>query len=143
MPSPQDGKPPGPDEIDRGLREILEGVGGDSALREPSAAERAAAPARPRKPGRGARRGKWRGWYGRRRARKLNRPARGGGQSGGWRRLGLSQRRGPQRRGPQRRGPAGRGIRHRKLAVALRWAGILLLFAALLFGLHLLGFGPQ
>lgn len=115
MPSPQDGKPPGPDEIDRGLREILEGVGGGSALREPSAAERAATPARPRKLGRG----RWRRWNGRRRPGKLGRPVRGSG------------------------GPASGGIRRRKLGLALRWAGILLLFAALLYGLHVLGFGPQ
>ncbi len=129
MPPPQDGKPPGPDEIDRGLHEILEGVGGEAAVREPSAAERAA-----ERPGPGS--GKPARWRGYLKAGRLRWPVRAPGQRPG-------SRRWRHRRAAAAGRPGSRNRRLGRAGSALRWIGILLVFAALLYGLHLLGFGPH
>ena len=135
---------PSPDEFDRQLRDLYSGSSGVAKFREPSAAERAKRAAkRRREPGRQRRRPM--SWQKSRQARKLRRPVTGAPASGNhathrsWRRwLGPLGR---LRSGPRRAlSPADRRQRLRTLA---RRAGILVGFIALLFLLHMLGFGPQ
>jgi hypothetical protein len=132
MPAQPDASKPDPDEIDRGLREIIAGSGAESAIREPSAADRASQRAR-RAQGQAKRtRGAWRNT---RRARKLRKPVSEPGRRPGQLRL-RGRGRGPARAGRRTR----RWQRARTLAIRI---GVLVVFAGLLFGLHLLGFGPR
>jgi len=127
---------PDQDDFDRQLRDLTSGVGGAARFTELSAAERAkradarkTRQATPKKP---------MNWRNARKARELRRPVTGHGSAGQSR---------------LRRVPAGRGARQGRLQPRKPWArrlrsagkaiGILVAFAALLFVLHLLGFGPQ
>jgi hypothetical protein len=119
---------PEPDEFDRQLRELSSGSAEPAKFTELSAAERARQAAiRPvPQSGRG-------GWRNARKARKLRKPVAGGapGPSG-------KRTRDPS---AARRPPAtSRGRQWRSVA---RTVVILVAFAALVYGLHLLGFGPQ
>ncbi len=121
---------PDPDEFDRQLRDLTSGQAEPAKFTELSAAERArrsAPPPPPAKPN----------WRATRKAKQLRRPVgdpRGkrGGQA-------AAKRRSSAARFPRQRAAGGR----RRLLSILRTVGILVAFAALLYGLHLLGFGPN
>jgi hypothetical protein len=132
MPAQPDPIPPGPDDIDRGLREIIAGHGSESAVREPSAAERARQAKRqaPRTT---------HGWGHARKARKLRRPVPEPGRRSGRFKLGRQGGAAGRRQAAARR----QGVRWRRLRVAAIRIGVLIAFAGLLYGLHLLGFGPH
>ncbi|HXP19490.1 MAG TPA: hypothetical protein VN840_07575 [Streptosporangiaceae bacterium] len=131
MSQPPEGTAPGPDEIDRGLREIIAGVGGDAAVREPSAAERSRRPAQPVQ-------AKRLGWRNARKARRLRRPVPEPGhrpRRGG---TGRSPAAGRWQPAPQRR-----SRRSQRAWTITKRLTALVLFLGLLYGLHLLGFGPH
>jgi hypothetical protein len=119
---------PDQDDFDRQLRDLTSGQAEPAKFQELSAAERARrAPTPPP-----ASRSKWRNT---RKAKKLRRPVSEPGK-----RPGTPQ---PKRKTPSMasRTPAAR--RKARFLHVLRTVGILIAFAALLYGLHLLGFGPQ
>jgi len=139
MSEPPDGVPPGQDDLDRGLREIISGLAGEARFKEPSAAERARRPVQPAHVGR--RPGRRPGWRAARKANKLRQPVSGPEQPSAkyWRvTSGRGALAGRQRPTPPPR--SRRGQRARSLA---RPVAILLAFGGLLYGLHVLGFGPQ
>jgi hypothetical protein len=136
---------PSPDEFDRQLRELYSGSSGVAKFREPSAAERAKRAAKRRREANRQRRRQPMSWQKSRQARKLRRPVASESASGGratqrsWRRwLGPLGRITSGQRRPL--SPADRRSRLHSLA---KGAGILVGFVALLFLLHMLGFGPQ
>ena len=123
---------PDPDEFDRQLRDLTSGQAEPARFTELSAAERARRAPAPPPPTK-------KGWRAAQKAKKLRRPV---GDPG-------PKRRGPKagkrpssgRRFTQQRRPA--ASRRQRLLSAARTIGILIAFAALLYGLHLLGFGPS
>ncbi len=121
--------PPDPDDFDRQLRELTSGQAGAAKFREPSAQERArqAAAAKPA-PGRDS---KWRSG---RKARQLKKPVGSSGRS--------SSRRKDKTRGSTGRTRPTPSSRKQRMRSAVRTAAILIAFAALIVGLHFLGFGP-
>ena len=123
---------PDPDDFDAQLRNLTSGQAEPARFTELSAAERARrAPSPPPPPTK-------RGWRKAKKARQLRRPAEPPRQRGSF---GAAARRSPKRSSQPGRPTAG-SRRQRLLAVA-RTVGVLIAFAALLYGLHLLGFGPQ
>lgn len=129
---------PDPDDFDRQLRDLTSGVAEAPRFTELSAAERARRAAERGRAAPAGQPGPMR-WRNARKARKLRRPVSGEGT--------------PERSG-RLRGPAGRRAgssrpqqprtrRQQRLRSAAKTIGILVAFAALLFVLHLLGFGPQ
>jgi hypothetical protein len=120
---------PDPDDFDRQLRDITSGIADEPRFTEPSAAERAKQAARRAKAGRATKPSSM-SWRSARRARKLRQPVDG-----------------PRRSGRQRLRPAGRPVprtpAQRRLRSAAKTIGILVAFAALVFVLHMLGFGPH
>jgi hypothetical protein len=136
---------PSPDEFDRQLRDLYSGSAGGAKFREPSAAERAKRAARRRREASRQQRRQPLSWPKSRQARKLRKPVASADATRrlpaqrSWRRwLGPLGRIGSRPRRPL--SPADRRRRLRSLA---RGAGILAGFVALLFLLHMLGFGPQ
>jgi len=128
---------PDPDDFDQQLRDLTSGQAEPAKFTELSAAERLRrVPGPPPSPSR--KKSSRTNRRNARKARDLRRPLgepgpkRGGGSD--W----AKRRRGMQARPPMN--PAGR--RKRFLTVA-KTVGIIVAFAALLYGLHLLGFGPQ
>jgi hypothetical protein len=124
---------PDPDEFDQQLRDLTSGQAKPAKFTELSAAERArrSASQPPPPPGKIH-------WRKARKARQLRRPIgeqqpKRGGPTGAKRRRPAA---------PQRKPPSGSQRRRRLISFA-RTVGVLVAFAALLYGLHLLGFGPQ
>lgn len=136
MPVEHSSAMPDPDEFDQHLRDLTSGRAEPAKFTELSAAERArrreASPPPPAKLN----------WLKARKARQLRRPV--DGPPGGKRTApGGSKRRQRPAGSSQQRKPSARGKRSRRLLAVVRTVGILVAFAALLYGLHLLGFGPQ
>ncbi len=132
MSAEQDPVAPDPDDFDRQLRELTSGMAEAAKFTEPSAAERAKQAKRgaPQPPSRQGPAGRGRA----RRTRKLRRPP------------GQPPRPGAARTGQNRaaaRRPQSRSDRRQRQISAVRTVAILIGFAALIFALHLLGFGPQ
>ena len=124
---------PDPDDFDRQLRDLTSGQAEPAKFQELSAAERARrAPTPPPAPSKMKSKMNWRN---NRKAKKLRRPVDDPGK-----RPGTPQ---PKRKAPSMasRTPAAR--RKARSLQILRTVGILIAFVALLYGLHLLGFGPQ
>jgi hypothetical protein len=141
---------PSQDDFERQLRDLHSGTAGDAKFREPSAAERARRAARRRQSSRQPSRRPM-SWGRARQARKLRRPVTDVGSGTGtgsgtqrsklgrlWHRLALFGRGRP---GPRR--PLAPGDRRRRLRSLAKGAAILVGFVALLFLMHMLGFGPQ
>src|SRR6185437_1656216 len=122
---------PDPDDFDRQLRDLTSGQAEPAKFQELSAAERARRAATPPP---APSKMKWRN---NRKAKKLRRPVNEPGKRPG----GPPQ--GGKRKAPSMasRTPAAR--RKARFLQILRTVGILIAFAALLYGLHLLGFGPH
>jgi hypothetical protein len=117
---------PDPDEFDQQLRDLTSGQAEPAKFTELSAAERLRRVPNPPPPP--PRRLKWRNA---RKARQLRKP--------------VSQpARRPQDRTKPRSRPSRPANRRRQRWIAVaKVVGIVVAFAALLYGLHLLGFGPQ
>jgi hypothetical protein len=121
---------PESDDFDRQLRDLTSGQAEPAKFQELSAAERArrasTPPPSPSKVN----------WRKARKAKKLRRPLSETGKQ----RPGPPQ---PKRKAPSMasRSPAAR--RKARFLQIVRTIGILIAFAALLYGLHLLGFGPH
>jgi len=117
---------PDPDEFDQQLRDLTSGQAEPAKFTELSAAERLRrVPSPPPPP-------KRLNWRSARKARQLRKP--------------VSEPRRSQPGQPKRRRPPVRNAantRKRRLITAAKVVGIVVAFAALLYGLHLLGFGPQ
>ncbi len=121
---------PDPDEFDRELRDLTSGRAEPARFREPSAAERAKlAPL----PGRAPRPG----WRRVPIARRPRPRAAGGNRQASRRAAGAARR-----AGGATRGRPGTARRQRVRSIA-RAVALLVAFAALLYALHLLGFGPR
>ncbi len=119
---------PDPDEFDQQLRDLTSGEAEPAKFTELSAAERLRrVPSPPPPPQR--RRLNWRKA---RKARQLRKPIP---------ELGRRQPGQPKRK-PQPRRNAANTRKQRFLSIA-KVVGVIVAFAALLYGLHLLGFGPQ
>ncbi len=122
---------PEPDDFDRQLRDLTSGQAEPARFTELSAAERARRkPSPPPPPAKLP-------WRKARKARQLRRPV---GDTGGKRAAGGGKRK-LSAVGSSRRPSASR--RKQRLLSALRLVGVLIAFLALLYGLHLLGLGPQ
>jgi hypothetical protein len=130
---------PDPDDFDEQLRNLTSGQAEPAKFTELSAAERArrnsATPPPPAKLS----------WRKARKAKQLRKPfdepgPKSPGSKNSKRRLSAVGS--PQRGSPQRKAKPAGGRRRPLLAIA-RVVGVLVAFAALLYGLHLLGFGPQ
>jgi len=128
---------PDPDDFDQQLRDLTSGQAEPAKFTEPSAAERLRrVPTPPPTPSRTKSRISRRNA---KKARELRRPV---GEPG------PKQGRGPgwakRRRGKLAR-PAmnAAGRRRQRFLTVAKTVGVLVAFAALLYGLHLLGFGPQ
>jgi hypothetical protein len=123
---------PDPDDFDAQLRNLTSGQAEPARFTELSAAERAKrAPSPPPPPSK-------LNWRKARKARQLRRPLDDQPRK---RSSGRSARRTPAWAAAQRK-PAP-GNRRQRLLMIARTVGVLIAFAALLYGLHLLGFGPQ
>jgi hypothetical protein len=117
---------PDPDEFDQQLRDLTSGQAEPAKFTELSAAERLRrVPSPPPPPQR-------MNWRKARKARQLRRPVPEPG------RRPADQ---TKRRSRPRQNTASR--RRRRLISVAKVAGVVVAFAALLYGLHLLGFGPQ
>jgi hypothetical protein len=117
---------PDPDEFDQHLRDLTSGRAEPAKFTEPSAAERLRrVPSPPPPPPRRT------NWRNARKARQLRKPIPEPGRK-------LPDQ--IKRRSRPRRTAS--GPRRRFIAIA-KVVGIVIAFAALLYGLHLLGFGPQ
>jgi hypothetical protein len=126
---------PDPDDFERQLREVTSGAAGSARYREPSAVERAKLTTqpghRPRVSRRNARRG-----------RMLRKPVTAGdARRTGSRRVWQPARLRRGRVSAIRRSAA--GSRRKQLRSLAKGAGILAGFVALLFLMHMLGFGPH
>lgn len=126
---------PDPDEFDQQLRDLTSGQAEPAKFTELSATERLRRVPSPPPPPRRT------NWRNARKARQLRRP------------ISEPGRKQPGRKQPGRKQPAGakqpirpqrkaNGRRQRLIGIA-KVVGVLVAFAALLYGLHLLGFGPQ
>ena len=118
---------PDPDDFDQQLRDLTSGQAEPAKFTELSAAERLRrVPTPPPPPQRKKRRNT-------RKAKQLRRPVPEPGRkpAGG----------GTTRRSQPRQNAA--SSRRRRLIAIAKFVGIVVAFAALLYGLHLLGFGPQ
>lgn len=130
---------PDPDDLDRQLRDLTSGQVEPPKFTELSAAERLRrVPSPPTPPARTTKRSRF-GWRNARKARQLRRPVGEPGRKPGSRRGWAKRRRQMQARPAQN--VAGR--RRRRLLTTAKTVGVVVAFAALLYGLHLLGFGPQ
>lgn len=117
---------PDPDEFDQQLRDLTSGQAEPAKFTELSAAERLRrVPSPPPPP-------KRLNWRNARRARQLRKPV----SEPGRRQPGQPR----TRRRPKRNAAS---TRKRRLLATAKFVGILVAFVALLYGLHLLGFGPQ
>lgn len=114
---------PDPDEFDQQLRDLTSGQAEPAKFTELSAAERLRRVPTPLPPPRR------RNWRNTRKARQLRRPVPEPGRA-----YRIKKRRRPS-------APA--STRKRRLVAIIKVVGIVVAFAALLYGLHLLGFGPQ
>jgi hypothetical protein len=124
---------PDPDDFDQQLRDLTSGQAEPAKFTELSAAERIRRLPPPPAPPR-------RNWRNGRKARQLRRPAgetgrKQAGNRRAWSPKGFSQAGQPQRNSASQR--------RRRLMTIAKTVGILVAFAALLYGLHLLGMGPQ
>ncbi|HEX9624718.1 MAG TPA: hypothetical protein VF979_10100 [Streptosporangiaceae bacterium] len=120
---------PDSDDFDRQLRDLTSGQAEPAKFQELSAAERARRAATPPpSPSK-------LNWRKSRKARKLRRPLSESGKKPG---PPQAKRKTPSMAS---RTPAAR--RKQRFLQIARTVGILIAFAALLYGLHLLGFGPQ
>jgi hypothetical protein len=132
---------PDPDDFDAQLRDLTSGQAEPAKFTELSAAERAKRAPGPPPPAKLS-------WRKARKARQLRRPV---GDQGLRPPGGTKGRAGPggakgRPKGSSfsaQRKPSPSGQRRRKVVAIARTVGILIAFAALLYGLHLLGFGPQ
>jgi hypothetical protein len=124
---------PDPDDFDAQLRNLTSGQAEPAKFTELSAAERARRALGPPPPPTKL------NWRKARKARQLRRPPNEqGGRSPG------SAKGRPQGSPPSaKRKPSPSSNRRGKVLAVVRTVGILIAFAALLYGLHLLGFGPQ
>lgn len=120
---------PDPDEFDQQLRDLTSGQAEPAKFTELSAAERLRRVPSPPPPPQRRRRSNWRNT---RKARQLRKPI----PEPGGRRPGQPK---PKRR-PQ---PSAANQRKRRLLAMAKVVGVIVAFVALLYGLHLLGFGPQ
>lgn len=132
---------PDPDDLDRQLRDLTSGLAEPPKFTELSAAERLRRLPGPPAPPPVTRRSQ-RKWRSARKARQLRKPTaepgpkRGTGPGSAKRRPGI--------RGMQARpAPNAANRRKRRLLTIVKTVGVVVAFAALLYGLHLLGFGPQ
>lgn len=115
---------PDPDEFDQQLRDLTSGQAQPAKFTELSAAERLRRVPTPPPPP------KRKNWRSARKARQLGKPVPEPGRA--YR---------PKKR--RRRPPAPAGSRKRRLVATAKVVGIVVAFASLLYGLHLLGFGPR
>ena len=126
---------PDPDDFDQQLRDLTSGQAEPAKFTELSAAERARRS--PNAPPPSAKQS----WRRTRKARQLrkpfdeSKPRRKRGSGTGKRKLSAV--------GGTGRKPRSASSRRQRLLYAVRVVGILIAFAALLYGLHLLGLGPQ
>jgi hypothetical protein len=122
---------PDPDDFDRQLRDLTSGQAEPARFTELSAAERAKRAPTPPPPTKKA-------WRAAQKAKKLRRPVGDPGPKRSGPKAGKRLSSGGRFAQPRR--PASR---RQRLLSAARMIGILIAFAALLYGLHLLGFGPS
>ena len=116
---------PDPDEFDQQLRDLTSGQAEPAKFTELSAAERLRrAPGPPPPPPR-------RNWRSSRKARQLRKP------------VPEPSRKRADRTSKRSRPSAPAGGRKRRLIATAKVVGVLVAFAALLYGLHLLGYGPR
>jgi hypothetical protein len=119
---------PDPDDLDQQLRDLTSGQAEPAKFTELSAAERLRrVPTPPPTPQR--RRSSWRSA---RKARQLRKPVSEPGRQ----HAGQNKARSRPRRNAA-------SARRRRFIATAKVVGIVVAFAALLYGLHLLGFGPQ
>jgi hypothetical protein len=119
--------PPDPDEFEQQLRDLTSGQAEPAKFTEPSATERLRRiPSPPPPP-------KRMNWRDARKARRLRRPVAEAGR----------KQPGNARRRTSKRRPVSASERKRRFVSTAKVVGIVVAFAALLYGLHLLGFGPQ
>jgi hypothetical protein len=124
---------PDPDDFDQQLRDLTSGQAEPAKFTELSAAERARRrQGQPPPPAKKSRRKA-------RKARQLRQPI---GETGR-KRTSQGRKRKLSAVGSTARKPGSPGTRRQKLLGAARFVGVLVAFAALLYGLHLLGLGPQ
>jgi hypothetical protein len=123
---------PDPDDFDAQLRNLTSGQAEPAKFTELSAAERARRAPGPPPPAK-------LNWRKARKAKQLRRPpgAQGRRDPGGAKRAPQGSPSSAQRK------PTPANQRRRRVLSIVRTVGILIAFAALLYGLHLLGFGPQ
>lgn len=119
---------PDPDEFDQQLRDLTSGQAEPAKFTELSAAERLRRVPSPPPPPKRRRPG----WRSARKARQLRKPVPEPGQA----QAGQAKRRSPPR-------PKPASTRRRRFIAIAKVVGVVVAFAALLYGLHLLGFGPQ
>ena len=122
---------PDPDDFDQQLRDLTSGQAEPARFTELSAAERARRNQSPPPPAKKQSRRKAR------KARELRKPVGDPGRK----RTSRGSKRKLSAVGSTARQP--RASRRQRLLSAARVVGILVAFAALLYGLHLLGLGPQ
>jgi hypothetical protein len=126
-----------PDEFERQLRDLTSGQAEPAKFTELSAAERIRRlPPPPAKPGKMSRRNA-------RKARELRKPVGETGRARGP--DGSGKPRGSGRRSASSISRPNRNLspRRQRLLTVARTVGVLVAFVALLYGLHLLGFGPH
>ncbi|HUC56436.1 MAG TPA: hypothetical protein VMA95_03485 [Streptosporangiaceae bacterium] len=123
---------PDPDDFDQQLRDLTSGQAEPARFTELSAAERARRSQSPPPPATKQKR------RSAKKARQLRKPI---GDTGAKR--APRGKRKLRAVGSTARKPRPAGSRRQRLLYAARVVGILVAFAALLYGLHLLGFGPQ
>ena len=130
---------PDPDDFDQQLRDLTSGKAEPAKFTELSAAERARRHPRPPPPA------AKQSWRNARQAKQLRKPTdetarkKSGGKKSG---RPAGKKRKLSAVGSTARKPVPGG-RRRRLVSAARVIGVLIAFAALLYGLHLLGLGPQ
>lgn len=125
---------PSPDDFDRQLRDLTSGAAGTARFREPSAAERAKQAAKPSQP-------QPMSWRKARKAAKLRGPDGPPGRKRPG--AGLTGRRADRGRAGRQGGRMPPSTRRQRLRSIARTVAVLIAFVALLFVLHLLGFGPH
>lgn len=128
---------PNPDDFDRQLRDLTSGQAEPPKFTELSAAERLRRAPSPPPPS--AKKPSRLNWRRARKARQLRKPVAEPGRKGNEGPGRAKRRRETQARPAQN--AASR--RRRRLLAITKTVGVVVAFAALLYGLHLLGFGPQ
>ncbi len=124
---------PDPDDFDQQLRDLTSGQAEPARFTELSAAERARRNQSPPPPAKKKR------WRSTRKAKQLRKPA----DDTGRKRTSPRGKRKLSAVGSAAKKPRTASQRRQRLLSAARLVGILIAFAALLYGLHLLGLGPQ